>query len=146
MERLHKYASCSESCYILGFIYLDRLLQRNPAFVLSMKNIHRLVLISTVLAIKYLDDAYADNNSYAIIGGITLKEFNLLEVNMLRLLRYDLYIDPLLFAQYLAELQFHYQRTEEEAMSDVEEEGVKPTEDCESVMSGKTNVSMVDSW
>ena len=144
IKRIHKYANCSEACYILSFIYLDRLLHKNPSFVLSMKNIHRLILLTTVIAIKYLDDLYADNKFYAIIGGITLKELNLLETDILRLLSYELYVDPELFSQYYTELEFYYQKEREEPMIDLMEEELKSTIDNESIMSDGTINSVIN--
>lgn len=105
LARIHQYADCSESCYILAFIYIDRLLQKNPGVVLSSRNIHRLLLSAVVLAIKYSDDIYADNLTYAKIGGVALEELNILERDMLRLLHYSLFTHADVYFQYLSELQ-----------------------------------------
>ncbi len=108
VARIHQYADCSESCYTLAFVYIDRLLQKNPSFVLSMKSIHRLLLTSMVLAIKYSDDIYADNGVYAKIGGVSLIEANCLEAEMLAMLQFELYVSPQLYEQYTTELAAHY--------------------------------------
>lgn len=39
--RMDKYMRCSESCFVLGFIYIDRVLMKNPDFLLTEYNIHR---------------------------------------------------------------------------------------------------------
>ena len=128
LHRIHLYANCSDSCYILAFIYLDRLLQNNPGFVLSNRNVHRLILSAVVLAIKYLEDYYADNLTYAKIGGVSLTEMNRLETAMLRLLHYNLHIDNKIYFQYVNELELQRQKIMEEEM-DWSEEYVKPTKE-----------------
>lgn len=116
LMHLNRYADFSESCFILSFIYIDKLLQKVPAFWINKKNIHRLFLISIVLAIKYSDDIYADNFVYAKIGGISLSELNLLEEELLMLLEFDLYVDPQLYFDYNKELLIHYERIINEEM------------------------------
>ena len=75
-NRIYKYVECSDVCYVTAFIYIDRAIQNEPSFFPTQKNIHRLVLGAVILAIKYNDDIYADNQFYAKVGGISLKEIN----------------------------------------------------------------------
>jgi len=39
-----KYACCSGECFVLALIYIDRIIQTNPSFVVNSLNIHRLVI------------------------------------------------------------------------------------------------------
>ena len=39
--RIHYYTQCSDSCFVLAFIYVDRILQKNPQLSLSCYNVHR---------------------------------------------------------------------------------------------------------
>ena len=105
IARIHQFAECSESCYTIAFIYIDRALMMNPGLKLSMKSVHRLLITCVVLAIKYCDDIYAKNVIYSKIGGLPLQELNYLEDEMLNLLRYNLYVDPLQYLQYTNELE-----------------------------------------
>ena len=114
IDRIHQYSNCSESCYVLAFIYIDRLLQNYPNFALTKKSAHRLVLTSILLAIKYLDDLYYNNSVYAMIGGISLAEINHLEKNLITLLHYNLHIDQQLFLQYDSRIKIQYQKIIEE--------------------------------
>jgi len=123
LARLYKYTKCSDSCYIVAFIYIDRVLRNNPSILLTRKNIHRLVLISLLLAIKYSDDEYADNLHYSKIGGISLSEINSLESEMLVLVNYNLYIDPCLYFEYYNDLIIYSQKITQEDL-------VTPMEDC----------------
>jgi len=150
MGRIHQYADCSESCYTLAFIYIDRVLQKNPSFVLTMRSAHRLVLTAVVLAIKYSDDIYADNVVYSKIGGVSLAEINSLEAEMLSLLQFNLYVNPQLYFQYLNELEGHYQQVvaqevpAQEIMADCPEECSKPIQSVSSMGSIKTLPSTND--
>jgi hypothetical protein len=115
LYRIKLYANSSDSCYILAFIYLDRLLQNDPGFILNNQNIHRLILSAVVLAIKYLDDYYPLS--------VSLEELNKLETVMLKLLHYNLHIDNKLYFQYNNELEVQRLNIEEMNWN---EECVKP--------------------
>ena len=152
LARVHQYADCSESCYILAFIYIDRVLQKNPSFVLNKRSVHRLILTSVVMAIKYSDDIYADNMVYSKIGGVSLPEFNGLEIEMLSLLQFDLFVHPQLYAQYVDELQAHVtqvQPVQSEEMQEVPTECpgtcVQPTASMGSLGTVPSNNEMVES-
>ena len=56
LERIHKYANCSPACFILAFIYLERFAQSQTDIVMSSLNVHRLLITSFMLAVKFLDD------------------------------------------------------------------------------------------
>lgn len=61
--------------------------------------------MSLVSAIKFYDDSYYSNKYYAQIGGVTLQEFNYLEVEFLtKYLNFNLYIDHEIFWLYLSDL------------------------------------------
>ena len=106
MARL-QYSGCSDSCFIAAFIYIDRILQKNPDFSLSQLCIHRLVLSSVLMAIKFNDDIYYDNAFYAKMGGISIQEMNYLEVGILSHIQFDLYIHPQVYLDYANELRSH---------------------------------------
>ena len=110
VARINKYAHCSESCFIIAFIYIDRILKNDPSIILTIKNVHRLILMSIIIAIKYLDDVYYDNETYSKIGGITLMEINSLENEFLNKIQYDLYVSDDLFFQYAAEIELQFQK------------------------------------
>ena len=147
LTRMRKYTECSDSCYILAFIYIDRALQNNPSLVVSNLNIHRLFLAAIILAIKYLDDLYSRNIIYARIGGVRLVEFNVLEAEMLKMIDYNLYVSPYLYFQYENELLFQSLKIEEERLKVQEEmkdccnKGLKPLRQIGSTESIKTTFS-----
>jgi hypothetical protein len=60
--------------------------------VLTLRNIHRLLIVSVI--VKILDDEYYKNTYYATIGGLSVREFNQLEMEFLMLIKFHMYIDP----------------------------------------------------
>ncbi|KAJ4822638.1 hypothetical protein Tsubulata_039379 [Turnera subulata] len=55
IERIFKYSRCSNSCYVVAHIYIDRFLQRMDAQLTSL-NVHRLLITSIMIAAKFWDD------------------------------------------------------------------------------------------
>lgn len=105
-SRIHKYASCSNECFILALIYIDRLIQRNN-FLLTELNVHRVVITAVLLAAKFFDDAYYNNAYYAKVGGVLVSEMNGLEVDFLFRINFSLHVTPDLFQKYREELLSH---------------------------------------
>lgn len=58
LDRIYKYAGCSPSCFVVAFIYIDRLLHKYPDSLLVSLNVHRLLITGIMVASKILDDAY----------------------------------------------------------------------------------------
>jgi hypothetical protein len=107
-RRIHKYASCSNECFVLALIYIDRLIQRNN-FLLTDLNVHRVVITAILLAAKFFDDAYYNNAYYSKVGGVLVSEMNGLEVDFLFRINFSLHVPPELFEKYKAELMAHSQ-------------------------------------
>lgn len=56
IDRLFRYSSCSPSCFIAAYIYVDKFLQRRNGYLTSL-NIHRLLITGLMVAAKFIDDA-----------------------------------------------------------------------------------------
>ena len=106
LNRVQKYASCSNECFILALIYIDRLIERNN-FLLTELNVHRVVITAILLAAKFFDDAYYNNAYYAKVGGVLVSELNGLEVDFLFRINFSLHASPDVFQKYKAELVAH---------------------------------------
>ena len=113
INRLHEYAQCSSACFLVAFVYIDRIIQANPDFGLNPQKLHRFILTALVVAIKYLDDSYASNAAYAALGGISVEELNLLELSFIVLLRFNFFVNPQVFQKYSQELVFQCQKLAE---------------------------------
>lgn len=60
MERIYKYVSCSTSCFVLAYIYIDRFIQATGLRLTSL-NVHRLLITSIMVAAKFMDAEYVSN-------------------------------------------------------------------------------------
>lgn len=56
LERIFKYTNCSPSCFVVGYVYIDRLIHRQPDLPVTSLNVHRLLVTSVMVATKMLDD------------------------------------------------------------------------------------------
>ena len=99
IDRLLKYSKVSEEIFILVLIYID-LLNRKYKINLNYNNIHKLILASFVVTVKFHEDEHYSLKYYAKLGGISLKEIINLEYVFLTLLDFRLYISEELFQKY----------------------------------------------
>lgn len=104
LERIHKYARCSDSCFVIALIYMDRLIEMRN-IVLSKLNVHRILITSVLLSAKFIDDLFYNNAFYAKLGGITTLEMNLLELEFLQFVGFTLSVSPDVFDKYRNELR-----------------------------------------
>lgn len=58
LERIYKYTDCSPSCFVVGYVYIDRLTHRHPDSLVLSLNVHRLLVTSVMVASKMLDDEW----------------------------------------------------------------------------------------
>ncbi|TXG70528.1 hypothetical protein EZV62_005463 [Acer yangbiense] len=105
LERIFKYANCSSSCYVVAYVYLDRFAQRQPSLPINSFNVHRLLITSVLVSAKFMDDIYYNNAFYGKVGGISTAEMNLLEVDFLFGLGFQLNVTPTTYNTYCSHLQ-----------------------------------------
>ena len=99
IQRIVKYTQMENSTLVLMLIYKDRLCDLNK-FKLNYFNIHKIIIGSMILAIKYNEDDYYDVSFYSKITGVSQKEFKKIEYEMLSLLDYNLYVNEDIFYKY----------------------------------------------
>jgi hypothetical protein len=99
IDRIVKYTKVEESTVILALIYIDRLCDFN-GFILTDRNIHRIILVSIIIAIKYNEDDIYTNSFYAKVGGVSKIELNSLEVEFTKMLRYSLFVNESTYIHY----------------------------------------------
>jgi hypothetical protein len=107
LNRVVKYVACSTECFIMALIYIDRIIQRNTYFIITSLNVHRLLITSVMLAMKFFEDSYYTNAYYAKVGGVSCSEMNALELDFLFLIDFSLNVSPDLFNRYRTELIKH---------------------------------------
>jgi len=104
LERIRKYARCSDACFIVALIYIDRVIEiRNV--VLTALNVHRILITSVLVSAKFFDDEFYNNAFYAKLGGVPAWEMNSLEMEFLHLVNFSLFVKEDCFAKYHRELR-----------------------------------------
>ncbi|XP_062224228.1 cyclin-P4-1-like [Phragmites australis] len=108
-ERIYRYAGCSPACFVVAYVYLDRLAQRREeeeqAEVVDSYSVHRLLITTVMVAAKFMDDIHYNNAYFARVGGVLVSEMNGLELELLFALRFRLNVTPATFARYCAALE-----------------------------------------
>lgn len=107
LERVLSYAPCSNSCFIIALIYIDRIIQTHSDFILNSLSVHRVLITSVMLATKFFDDETFNNLYYARVGGLQVSELNQLEQKFLLLIDFSLTIQAEVFERYRCELSKH---------------------------------------
>lgn len=92
IQRLRKYFRCSDECFVLALVYMDRIGRNNATMAVCDLTVHRLLVIAVMIAAKYLDDLFYDNRHYAKAGGMTTREVNVLEAAMLTALGWNAHV------------------------------------------------------
>jgi len=110
LQRIHKYTNVSTGCLVCALLYIDRFMQRNKSILLTSRSVHRLLITSVVVSMKFLDDLYYNNVYYAKIGGIPTSEMNSLELEFLFRLNFDLHAPQEEYERYKYELHVHASR------------------------------------
>jgi len=109
VERCANYIKCDEAIFAASLIYIDRVVSKNPSFLITSRNIHRFVyspkiirlLITCIMvADKFSSDSFLRNTDYALVGGVSNAELNLLEHELVSLLDFELNIDEQKFTTY----------------------------------------------
>ena len=126
--RLSQFTKMNESTIILILIYIDRIAKINE-FILTYRNIYKLMLASMLIAIKYNEDNFYSSEVYAKVGGLSVHELNYLEFNFLILIKFSLFIEKDLFDKYYYNLlSFQEEEDNENFDEDNTEEEDEKTE------------------
>lgn len=63
-------------------------------------NVHRLILTSILVAVKFFDDKYYSNAFFSKVGGVSSKELNRLEISFLSGIQFHLFVGINVYRQY----------------------------------------------
>ena len=91
LTRIQHYSMAENSTLILALIFIDRICDIS-GLTLTYYNIHRVLFGSVLIAIKYNEDSYYDNNYYADIAGVKLSELMTIEFNFLTFIKFELFV------------------------------------------------------
>ena len=109
LNRIVNYTKIEDSTLITAIIYLD-LVGQNEIY-LTDYNIHTLLLICILIAIKMNEDSIYTNDYYAQVAGISLKKLNKIEHEFLNMNKFKLFFDKDLFDKYQQYLSNFYLNT-----------------------------------
>ena len=97
--RITYYSKMDDASLISALIILDRFCKKQK-IILTEFNIHRLLFVSVLIAIKSYEDKYFTNTFYAKICGIKTSVLNKLEYEFICSLDFKIYIEKSLYNKY----------------------------------------------
>jgi hypothetical protein len=80
--------------------YVDKLCAMYPAFTISSLTVHRFLITAATVAAKGLSDSFWTNSLYARVGGVSVRELALLELEFLRRLDWRIVPKPEVLVDY----------------------------------------------
>ncbi|KAH7436338.1 hypothetical protein KP509_05G015000 [Ceratopteris richardii] len=105
LERIHKYTNSGLSCFVVAYVYMDRLMHQQPDQPITSMNVHRLLITSMMIAAKVIEDVHFNNAFYAKVGGISVTELNKLEAILLFCLDFRVQVTSHVFESYCSHLE-----------------------------------------
>ena len=97
--RIVCYSKIEDATLISAIIILDRFCKKQK-IILTEFNIHRLLFVSVLIAIKSYEDKYFTNTFYAKICGIKTSVLNKLEYEFICSLDFQIYLDKNVYKKY----------------------------------------------
>lgn len=92
--RIAGYCRLSDQTLVASLVLLNRVLTENSRLTLSSRTIHKLLLCTSLVSAKVVEDRCCSNKAFAEAGGVAVKELNMLEREILHLLDHSLFVDP----------------------------------------------------
>ena len=138
--RLTTHATLSPPILLSMVYYIDRLCALYPAFTISSLTVHRFLITAATVASKGLSDSFWTNNTYARVGGVSLKELALLELEFLWRVEWRIVPKPEVLVDYyrsLVERSEGFRIAEEDAKSDKNSEKSSSSEEEMDVVDAK---------
>ena len=102
--RLIVHATLSPPLLLSMVFYIDRLCALYPAFTISSLTVHRFLITAATVAAKGLGDSFWTNSTYARVGGVSVKELALLELELLKRLEWRIVPKPEVLVDYYKSL------------------------------------------
>lgn len=102
VTRLHYTLGLCESTLVIAYMYVERFLHWTKC-PLTCLTVRRLFLVASQIASKYHDDFYLSNVAFARYMGLKLAELNVMEVDFVFAVQFDLHVQPADFIFY-----YHY--------------------------------------
>ncbi|WEW61775.1 Pho80p cyclin [Emydomyces testavorans] len=104
LQRLTTHATLSPPILLSMVYYIDRLCALYPAFTVSSLTVHRFLITAATVASKGLSDSFWTNKTYARVGGISIAELALLELEFLWRVEWRIVPQPEVLVDYYRSL------------------------------------------
>ncbi|KAJ5272804.1 Nuc-1 negative regulatory protein preg [Penicillium angulare] len=104
LQRLTTHATLSPPILLSMVYYIDRLCALYPAFTVSSLTIHRFLISSATVASKGLSDSFWTNKTYSRVGGISMNELAMLELEFLFRVQWRIVPQPEVLVDYYQSL------------------------------------------
>lgn len=89
--RIIKYTEIENNTLIVAYLYIIKLIEKEN-FVLGINNVYRLLLGAAVLAKKMIEDITLNNAYHCNIGGLSVKDLNMIEYSLFTRIDFDVNI------------------------------------------------------
>ena len=89
INRFFTYSKMEISTLLLTYIYIKRFIAKEK-YIISFRNIFRLIMSCIILAIKFNENKVYKNTFYAKVGGFDVDDLNNLEYNIFSRLDFNL--------------------------------------------------------
>ena len=99
LHRIQTFSEAEDNTLIISLIFLDKICD-TASIILTEYNVHRLLFISILIAIKYNEDLVFELDCYSKIAGMTKKEINKLEYQFLKLINFEVFVHKKIFEKY----------------------------------------------
>ena len=99
INRIYNGMKMNISTLIMSIIYIDRFCETN-GYVLSLNNIHRILLAACLLSIKFNEDFNMNTQYYANVAGVQVNDLNNLECYLYVKLKFSLFVEYDFYQKY----------------------------------------------
>ena len=104
LQRLTTHATLPPPILLSMVFYIDKLCSLYPAFTISSLTVHRFLITAATVASKGLSDSFWTNKTYAKVGGVSVRELALLELEFLVRVQWRIVPQPDVLVDYYKSL------------------------------------------
>ena len=101
IKRIFFYTKIDISTLIIAIIYIDTFCDMNR-YILCINNIHRIIMASCVLSIKFNEDLSFGNDYYAKMANFSVDLLNRLEYEFYVMMNFKLFVNNDIYRKYYA--------------------------------------------
>lgn len=97
-----QFSGTSSRTVVMALSYIDQLINDDECpITITRFNVHRLLVVAILVACKFYEDRYYDNQWWANVAGFSLEEINKLERKFLAYINFDINTKPERYINYV---------------------------------------------